>query len=558
MFSSLRILPRLLLGLGSVLLLLAAVAGFSVRSGWITQGAFDDVSRLRQNDAAVQRVEKRVYEGRLHVWMALGTGEPVQWDKADAAFKNAHDRLHVLIGQTTDPTRLAAAHDIDATVTAFEGKAAELRRISLSTAPLATAEGQKVAHEAMALGSRIDEIGERLSIAFGKAADEQAKLGTRQIEETIAFSTWLGCGSIVMGLLIAFTIARGISKPIQAITNSMSVLARGTLDIAIPGAERRDEVGAMAASVAIFRDGMVEAARLRAEQEQASRDAARNRREAMLALADRFDASVGEIVNAVGTQANELQSTAQSMGATAEETARQSMTVAAASEQATQNVATVASAAEELATSIREITMQVTESNRTITEAVERANRGVEEVHNLSQAGEKIGDVVRIISDIASQTNLLALNATIEAARAGEAGKGFAVVASEVKALANQTAKATEEIETQIRAMRDATQASVDSISGINKSIARVSESATAISAAMEEQGAATQEIARNVQEASRGTADVSSNIGGVQTASRDTSAAASQVLASANALGQNGRTLKQQVDRFLEEVRAA
>ncbi|HET6305875.1 MAG TPA: methyl-accepting chemotaxis protein [Rhodopila sp.] len=557
MLANLRILPRLLIGFGCVMVLLAVVAGAAVRSGWSTQTAFDDMSRFEEHDVLTQRVQKRVFEARMHIWIAVATGDRAQWDQVDAAFRTAHDRLRDLIGTTTDPERLVTERDIEATLGAYEEKARGFRQLS-GSGDLATADGKQLWQETTALAGRIDQLAEPLSTAFQQAAAQRTEQAKLQIQAASDISTWLGIGSILGGLALAFVVARSIANPIRAITDSMGVLAGGKLDIAIPGAERRDEVGAMAAAVAVFKDGMVEAARLRAEQEQASRDAAQARRATMLAMADKFDAGVGNIVGSIDTQSAALQATAETMAGTAEETSRQSVTVASASAQTSQNVATVAAAAEELSTSIREITAQVAESNRMIAHAVETAERGVEEVRNLTEAGEKIGDVVRIIAGIAGQTNLLALNATIEAARAGEMGKGFAVVASEVKALANQTAKATEEIEAQIRAMRTATEASVDSINGINQAISRASETATAISAAVEQQGAATQEIARNVQEASRGTADVSSTIAGVQAASRDTSAAASKVLTTAAELGQSGQLLKQQVARFLEDVRAA
>jgi methyl-accepting chemotaxis protein len=558
MLARLRILPRLLIGFGSILLLLTLVAGASVRSGWITQTAFSELSRLKGDEVLDQRIEKRVFEGRMHVWVALATSDRGQWDKAEEAFRVAHEKLRDLMSSTVDPSRLAQVREIEAAVSAYEEKARGFRQMSGSNASLATEEGKKLTQESRSLAGQIDRLAEPLSDAFQHAAEEKTAFANQQIQGMIDVALGLGAGSILAGLVLAVVIARSIAGPVQAITASMAVLASGNLNVDIPGAERRDEVGEMAASVAVFKSGMVEAARLRAEQEEMAREAAHARRAAMLAMADKFDASVGEIVTAVGSQAAELQATADSMSGTAEEAARQSTTVAAASEQASQNVATVASAAEELSASIREITAQVAESGRMIADAVDRANRGVEEVRNLSQAGDKIGDVVRIIAGIAGQTNLLALNATIEAARAGDAGKGFAVVASEVKALANQTAKATEEIEVQIRAMRDATQLSVDSITAINQSIARASDAASAIAAAVEEQGAATQEIARNVQEASRGTAEVSANIGGVQAASQETSSAAAQVLASAGDVSRSGQLLKQQVHQFLETVRAA
>jgi len=292
-------------------------------------------------------------------------------------------------------------------------------------------------------------------------------------------------------------------------------------------------------------------------QEAMLEDRAKRQR-AVDGLIKSFETAIGQVVDSVSSASAQLQTTAQGMATTAEETTRQSTTVAAASEQATTNVQTVASATEELSASVREISQQVSQSSRMIGEAVTQANQTNEQVQGLTQAAQKIGDVVKIIADIAGQTKLLALNATIEAARAGEAGKGFAVVASEVKALANQTARATDDIAAQIKTIQEATHTSAQSINGIAQTIGKVNETATTIASAVEEQGAATQEIARNVTEAARGTQEVSSNIVGVSQAAQQTGSAADLVLTSAGELRKSGDLLKQEVDAFLRDVRAA
>jgi methyl-accepting chemotaxis protein len=364
--------------------------------------------------------------------------------------------------------------------------------------------------------------------------------------------------AILLGIVIGYAVARSITKPIVAMTGAMGELASGNKGVEIPAQGRGDEIGHMAAAVQVFKENMIEADRLRAEQEATKQRTEAERRQAMLDLADRFENSVGGVVKAVTSAATELQATAQSMSATAEQTTRQSSAVAAASEETTRNVQTVASATEELSASIGEISNQVTESTRIVGEAVSQAHGTNEKVQSLADAAQRIGDVVRLINDIAGQTNLLALNATIEAARAGEAGKGFAVVASEVKTLATQTAKATEEIAGQVRAIQDATQSSAVAIGDITKTIGRVSEISTTIASAVEEQGAATQEISRNVQQAAQGTQEVASNIGGVTEAATQTGHAAGEVLGAAQELGKNGELLRSQVEEFLRTVRAA
>lgn len=362
---------------------------------------------------------------------------------------------------------------------------------------------------------------------------------------------------LVIGLGLAFVIARGITRPVRAMTTAMGELASGNKTIEIPAQRRKDEIGVMAQAVQIFKENLIETDRLRLEQEETKREADAAQRKAMLDLADRFESSVGGVVNGVTSAATELQATAQSMSATAEETSRQSNVVASASSETTRNVQTVAAATEELSASIGEITNQVNESTTIVGQAVAQTTDTNAKVQGLSEAAQKIGEVVRLINDIAGQTNLLALNATIEAARAGEAGKGFAVVASEVKTLATQTAKATEEIANHVRSIQEATTGSVQAIGEITKTINRVSEISTAIASAVEEQGAATQEISRNVQQAAQGTQEVSLNIGGVTEAAQQTGAAASEVLTAASELGKNGVLLKTQVEEFLRSVRA-
>jgi methyl-accepting chemotaxis protein len=366
--------------------------------------------------------------------------------------------------------------------------------------------------------------------------------------------------AIALGLIIAacgYLLSRQIINPLARMTATLKGLAAGDRSLQVPETNRHDEIGEMAKAAQVFKE-MIEAERLRAEQEVQKQQADQERGRVMLELAAKFEATAGSIVGGVTSAATELQSTAQALARTAEETSRQSTTVAAASEQATDNVQAVAAATEELSSSIREIGQQVTTSSGMIGEAVQQAIWSNEQVQGLTAAAEKIGDVLKIISGIAAQTNLLALNATIEAARAGDAGRGFAVVASEVKALANQTARATEEIDVQIRAIQEATETSARSIKGVAETIGKVNETASSIASAVEEQGAATQEIARNVTRAAQGASEVASNIAGVNKVAQQTGVAAGQVLAQAGELSKNGGLLKRQVEAFLFEVRAA
>ncbi len=404
-----------------------------------------------------------------------------------------------------------------------------------------------------AIASKLDAI----VTAKKTAQDELGPRAATAMNQSMVVALVISGIALAIGLLAGFIIARGITRPVSAMTAAMGILANGDTTVEIPAQGQKDEIGSMAQAVQVFKDNMIETERLRAEQEEAKRRAEAERRQALLNMADRFESSVGGVVNAVSSAATELQATAQSLSASAEETARQSTAVAAASEETTQNVQTVAAATEELSSSIREIGNRVSESTRIVAQAVAEAEDTNSKVKGLFEAAQKIGEVVTLINEIASQTNLLALNATIEAARAGEAGKGFAVVASEVKNLATQTAKATDEIAGQVKAIQDSTGSAAQAIQTITTTIGRVNEIATAIASAVEEQGAATQEISRNVQQASTGTAEVSSNITGVTQASQQTSAGSAQVLSSASELAENGERLKREVDTFLHSVRA-
>ncbi|WP_044562182.1 methyl-accepting chemotaxis protein [Azospirillum sp. B4] len=364
--------------------------------------------------------------------------------------------------------------------------------------------------------------------------------------------------SVLLAVIMAWSLTRSVATPIVDMTITMQTLAGGNTGVDIPARDRQDEIGGMAQAVGVFKDNMIEADRLRSEQEALKQRAEKERRQAMLDLASAFENRVGGIVNGVTSQATELLATAQTLSSSSDNVARQAGTVAAASMQATQNVQTVAAATEELSASIQEITAQVSRSTQMISNAVTQADRTNAEVQGLMQSAQRIGEVVTLINDIASRTNLLALNATIEAARAGDAGKGFAIVASEVKSLATQTAQATDEIRSQIMGMQAATETSAKSIQGIAEIISQVNQASTTIASAVEEQAATTNEITRNVQQAAQGTNDVSQTIAEVSGAAQETGGAAGEVHSAANDLSKNGELLKQQVDAFLREIRAA
>jgi len=391
--------------------------------------------------------------------------------------------------------------------------------------------------------------------------DDNAATETEATASVTAFSIALWSVSALVVLMVGagvLGVGIGVVRPITAMTEVMRRLAEGDLDISIPSLRRKDEVGAMADAVQIFRDNAGRVRDLEIEQVALKQRSEAERRDAMRRVAGDFEATIGEIVKVVWSASSEIEDAAATLTTSAESTQGLSAGVAAASAQSSTNVTSAAAASEEMAASVNEIGRQVEDAQRIARSAVEQAERTNQRVATLSQAATRIGEVVKMINEVAEQTNLLALNATIEAARAGEAGRGFAVVASEVKALAAQTAKATDEIASQITQMQHATGESVSAINEISMTISRISEISSAIAAAVEEQGAATHEIARNVQEAASGAREVTSSIAQVNRGAVDTGAAAAQVHGSAAALLGESQRLSIEVDRFISAVRAA
>jgi methyl-accepting chemotaxis protein len=414
------------------------------------------------------------------------------------------------------------------------------------------------------LTASLDAVTHRYDEATSIVVREAKRLmddASKEVQSTLA-AALLGISAIIavsiaFGLLAAGLLGGNIVRPVRRLTETMQRLARGDTDLGVPDTERRDELGVMAVAVQVFKENAIE--RLRLETERTVELEAKEKRTiAVEKMITDFDGSMGTILRTVASAATELDSTAQSMSATAEETSRQAAASANAAEQTSANVQTAAAAAEEMTGSLQEIARQVTHSTGIANGAVTQAERTDVTVQGLAEAAQKINQVVGLIQTIAGQTNLLALNATIEAARAGEHGKGFAVVASEVKNLANQTAKATEEITAQISSIQVETSGAVTAIRGIGGTIRQMNEITTTIAAAVEEQNAATAEISRSVAHAASGTREVSLNVGQVMEASEQTGSAATQVLGAAGELSRQAEMLGAEVERFLTGIRAA
>lgn len=481
---------------------------------------------LRKNLESKSRYEERYSEATKLLPEKAIEFEPVH-RQFDAVFA-ACDPLVIAASQTSSAAENAKVAD----------------QLKQKCAPLAQA----------ALDAQAKLVSGLLNFAKSSAAAASAETAST-IRTVLA--------SVAIGLILSFAIGiyigiKGLARPISVLMRVMDRFAADDLEGDVPGVHRRDELGGMARTVEVFKTNGLAVRQLRVDQKVAEEQAAERRRADMLQLADTFESAVGEIVDTVSSASTELEASAGTLTAAAERSQGLTTVVAAASEEASTNVQSVASATEEMSSSVHEISRQVQESAAIATQAVSQAHQTNDRVGHLAQAAARIGDVVELINTIAGQTNLLALNATIEAARAGDAGRGFAVVASEVKALAEQTAKATGEISVQIGNIQTATQDSVGAIKDICVTIGRMSEISSTIAAAIEEQGAATQEISRNVQQAAQGTMEVSSNIIDVQRGTSETGSASAQVLSAAQSLSRDSNRLKLEVANFLNGVRAA
>jgi methyl-accepting chemotaxis protein len=406
-------------------------------------------------------------------------------------------------------------------------------------------------------GVKADEALQKDVLLNSKGANAAGTMAAENFDDAIKLVVASLLLAMVVGCGAAILLVRDVSAGIKSIVTPMQALGQGDLTAMVPHQDEKTEIGSMADTLQVFKQALIAK---KAADEAAALDAEakieRGRR--VDNITREFEAMIGEIVETVSSASTELEASAGTLSSTAERAQTLTTAVAAASEEASTNVQSVASATEEMASSVNEISRQVQESARMAGEAVDQARKTNDRVSELSKAAARIGDVVELINTIAGQTNLLALNATIEAARAGEAGRGFAVVASEVKALAEQTAKATGEIGQQITGIQAATQDSVGAIKEISGTIEKLSEISSTIAAAVEEQGAATQEISRNVQQAAQGTQQVSSNITDVQRGAAETGSASSQVLAAAQSLSSDSNRLKLEVGKFLSTVRAA
>jgi methyl-accepting chemotaxis protein len=505
---------------------------------------------LSENQAALSDILVAAVGGKV--------GEEVIFERGRKAIDNVRELSKKFTDSRPmfqgDPGLLSVYETAEKEMNAYRSTIVSVVQMATADADLAAGQMLKASGSYIRLVDQMSRVLGRTDEKIAGALDEMVAAS----QQTSIYLTVGAAISVLALLLLSFALYRNISATIRAIVAVMERLARNELTVEVPNQARKDEIGAIARSVQVFKDNALEMQRLRTEQTAADARAAEEKRRAVLELASRLENAIGGVAETLSKSSGEMKTTAEQMLQLAEETARQTQAASAASDRTSTNVQTVAAASEELSASIGEIGKQVSKSTTISQKASQEAAQTNEQMQGLAAAAVKIGDVVKLINDIAGQTNLLALNATIEAARAGEAGKGFAVVASEVKSLANQTAKATEDIAAQVAEIQGATKQSVGAIKTIGETIGMVNEIATTIASAVEEQGAATQEIARNIQQASTGAGEVSSSIAAVNEAASDTGSAASRVQQMAGNLAEQGASLRAELDRFLAEIRAA
>jgi methyl-accepting chemotaxis protein len=565
--SGMRIGKRLWLGFGILCALIALVTGTIIFEALAVNKAADRMIGLRMPVAQTSAgIEGHMYASLAALRGYLLTGK--DGFKAERAeiwrdLETQMGEMDRLVARFTNPRNQEAWKEARGLL--LELKAAQGKAEALGAS--------KEAVDVL-VGEAIPRVN-RLVILFSgaKGADGKRSGGmidnqkllleedSREVAGLLDLMIIVAVIALIAGLLAAVITAQrtaaSIVPPLVAMTGAMDNLSKGDVSVEIPSADRADEVGEMAAAMEVFRANLIHQRQLEEKQRQAD-ETARRRAERIARLCLDFDGAASSVMQQVAAAAGQLQATAGAMSATAQQTSHQATSVAAASEEASVNVQTVAAAAEELSGSINEIGRQVAHSSAISQEAVDEASRAAGVVNELAETAQKIGEVVNLINDIASQTNLLALNATIEAARAGEAGKGFAVVAGEVKNLANQTARATDDIGRQIAAIQDQTHRVVDTIGAIVRVIEEIGQISGDVAASVEEQSAATQEIARNVEQAAAGTAEVSGNVVQVQDAADQTGASSREVLEASRTLAEQSSCLRSTIEIFLKDVRAA
>lgn len=544
--------------MGAVTVMVAAMAVYALRQYDKQTSLLNQTAQRAFYAEHLNRLISAVVMESRGVYMSETSDSAMQFAEGIRKYLDEMDKTISQWRAIVPPDRLASFDELAKRAAEFRAFRLETARLGVDVSPAAASEQGNNESNRRNRKEFQDLLDSQVEAIFGQLASIRANMQNFQDRMMN-----LVVGAAVIGL--AFAVGLGawigtflLSRPLRRVSGVLQQMAAGNYDIELETRRSRDEVGAIWDATEHFRDALIEGERLKSEQAAIDARAEESKRAMLNELAEAFEAQVIGVVRSVSAAAAQLEKHAAAMTAAAEATNYKSLAVSSASDQATNNVHTVASAAEQLSASIREIGQQVTNAAAIASEGAQQAGSTVQVVRGLDESAQRIGEVIRLINDVAAQTNLLALNATIEAARAGEAGKGFAVVAMEVKNLAAQTAKATEEIAAQINAVQAATGDVVRAIEGISETIARIDEISATIASSVEEQGAATGEIARNVQQAAQGTQKVSANISDVTQAAADTGRVASEIVSAASELTDQAERLREEVDRFIARVRAA
>ncbi|SNR95068.1 MULTISPECIES: methyl-accepting chemotaxis protein [unclassified Azospirillum] len=563
MLSNFKIATKIFAVVGFLCLVSMIIAGVGMNG----TGQMEDMAQESNKAARAQRLAAQVNRyvvmmNRAEYALAANPAEVADIEKSVIEIKKqARDNFSQL-EKLIDDKQAAMLANIRQNYDRYENELQSTITRTKSVGAVTMSDAQKIIYSEV-LSSRVvaDKLREGMT-DFANYTNNKADLIADKATETGDRVGWIlmlvaGFG-VAVGAGGAWAISNfGVVKPLTAALDCLRRLANGELNLTIVGKGRRDEIGDMADAMLVFQENAVQRLKLQ-EQQEAEQQQRLARATRIQDLVQEFESTMGNVLEVISSATTELEATANSMSSTAEQTEQQSSAVASASEQATANVETMAAATEELAATVQEVTRQMHDARTIADEAAREAGSSREQVEALEAAGERIGDVVAMIQDVAGQTNLLALNATIEAARAGEAGKGFAVVASEVKQLANQTARATDDIRTQVEAMRASIKAAADKIGHVAGVVDRLNRVAASVASAAEQQAAATAEIGRNASEAARGTQEVSATIHQVREAAGTTASAAGQVLASAGELAHKTVDMRQGISRFIDGVRAA
>jgi len=557
MLNNMKITARLLIGFGLLVIMMAGLSAFTLFSGQSIEDTFETMQHSQSSQILDDKLVKNLYIARMNIYAGLATGEDIRWSRAHDALTEAGKAQSQLLNSINDPERKALAVQMGNLITAYNNSAFKLQQYKSANTDLQSAEAQAILTEAGKDAVNIDQTGQSLQEALEAANASRAADTKAAITRLINTAMIVGAISLVLGILMSASISRSIIGPLGVVIANVQRLGRGEVDQPVPGTDRHDEMGPLAAAIEQWRQSLI-AAEARKQQDLADLATREARQKKIMEATSRFEGMIVSLLERIKQAAEHLHHASDNLSANAEQTKRQSNAVSDATEIASANVHSVSAAGSQLTAAINEISAQVQRSAAIARSAQLEAEESTRKVAGLQESAQKIGEVVNLINDIASQTNLLALNATIEAARAGEAGKGFAVVANEVKHLANQTGRATEDIASQVAGVQAQTQEAVEAINRIGETIISLNEMATIIAGAVEEQGAAASDIARNVQEASAGTQEVSRNIQGVAHAAGETTQMAGGVFTSANSLLEESSTLEKAVHGFLDEMRRA